>query len=195
MSDRPALDKSLDGKTFREWYWLKEELVDFCRENGLPASGGKTELTDRIALFLDTGEVKKNSPREGRTGSRKTVSDITLESIIEPDLVCSEKHRAFFKEQIGNSFSFNVAFQKWLKANAGRTYTDAVSAYHEIRKNAAGGRKTIDRQFEYNTYVRDFFEHNKGRSLDDAIRCWKYKKNLPGHNRYEDSDLEVLKKG
>lgn len=195
MSDRPALDKSLDGKTFREWYWLKEELVDFCRENGLPASGGKTELTDRIALFLDTGEVKKNSPREGRTGSRKTVSDITLESIIEPDFVCSEKHRAFFKEQIGNSFSFNVAFQKWLKANAGRTYTDAVSAYHEIRKNAAGGRKTIDRQFEYNTYIRDFFEHNKGRSLDDAIRCWKYKKNLPGHNRYEDSDLEVLKKG
>ena len=195
MSDRPALDKSLDGKTFREWYWLKEELVDFCRENGLPASGGKTELTDRIALFLDTGEVKKSSPREGRTGSRKTVSDITLESIIKPDFVCSEKHRAFFKEQIGNSFSFNVAFQKWLKANAGRTYADAVTAYHEIRKNAAGGRKRIDRQFEYNTYIRDFFEHNKGRSLDDAIRCWKYKKSLPGHNRYEDSDLEVLKKG
>ena len=193
MNERPSLDKDLDSRSFRRWYCLKEELVRFCRENGLPASGGKTELTDRITLFLDTGELKKESPRKGRTGSRKRVSEITLDSIIEPDFVCSEKHRAFFKEQIGNSFSFNVAFQKWLKSNAGMTYADAVSAYFEIRKNASGGRKTIDRQFEYNTYVRDFFEHNKGRSLNDAIRCWKYKKSLPGHNRYEDSDLEVLK--
>ena len=195
MNERPALDKELDSRSFREWYWLKEELVCFCRENGLPVSGGKTELTDRIALFLDTGEVKKCSSGKDRAGSRKIVSEITLDSIIEPDFVCSEKHRAFFKEQIGNSFSFNVAFQKWLKTNAGKTYAEAVSAYHEIRKNASGGRKTIDRQFEYNTYIRDFFEHNKGRSLDDAIMCWKYKKSLPGHNRYEDSDLKVLKNG
>lgn len=31
MSERPKLDKNLDGKTFREFYYLKEELVDFCR--------------------------------------------------------------------------------------------------------------------------------------------------------------------
>lgn len=30
MIDRPKLDKNLDGKTFREFYYLKEELVDFC---------------------------------------------------------------------------------------------------------------------------------------------------------------------
>lgn len=32
---------------------MKEELVGFCRENNLPVSGGKIELTDRIACFLD----------------------------------------------------------------------------------------------------------------------------------------------
>ncbi len=31
MSERPKLDKNLDGKTFREVYYLKEELADFCR--------------------------------------------------------------------------------------------------------------------------------------------------------------------
>lgn len=41
MSERPALDRSLDSKTFRDFYYLKEELVNFCRENGLPVSGGK----------------------------------------------------------------------------------------------------------------------------------------------------------
>lgn len=32
----------------------------------------------------------------------------------------------------------------------------------------------------------------KGKSLDDAIRCWKYKKQSQGHNRYEKSDLIAL---
>ncbi len=36
MVERPVLDKNLDRKTFRDFYFLKEELVGFCRENGLP---------------------------------------------------------------------------------------------------------------------------------------------------------------
>lgn len=43
-----------------------------------------------------------------------------------------------------------------------------------------------------NTYIRDFFADNKGKSLDDAIKYWKYKKQLQGHNRYEKSDLIAL---
>ena len=33
------------------------------------------------------------------------IEEITLDTIIEENFVCSEKHRAFYKEQIGNSFS------------------------------------------------------------------------------------------
>lgn len=33
---------------------------------------------------------------------------------------------------------------------------------------------------------------NTRRSLNDAIKCWKYKKSLPGHNHYERSDLTIL---
>ena len=188
---RPELTTCLDGKTFTQWYWLKEEMVSFCRAQGIPASGSKEELTKRIAGFLDTGEVLPTSKPERKAKSVQ-VSDLALDTLIEENFVCSEKHRAFFKDKIGPSFSFNVAFQKWLKANAGKTYADAVRAYYEILEEKKTGRKNIDRQFEYNTYVRDFFEHNKGRLLDDAIRCWKYKKSLPGHNRYEDSDLAAL---
>ena len=59
METRPELSRKLDGQTFRSYYYLKKELVDFCRENGLPISGGKIELTDRIAAFLDTGKILK----------------------------------------------------------------------------------------------------------------------------------------
>ena len=186
MSERPKLDKNLSGAAFRAWYWLKDELVEFLRENGLPVTGGKTELTDRIADFLDTGNV--NAPKRPRRTSKKSAGDITPDTVIEENFVCSEKHRAFFKTQLGESFTFNVKFQKWLKSNAGKTYQDAVEAYKEIKKDK-GGRKTIDSQFEYNTYIRDFFEHNPGHPLEEAIRCWKYKKSQPGSHKYEDSDL------
>lgn len=189
MSDRPKLNKELDGKTFRSFYYLKEELVDFCRENNLPVSGGKTELTDRIAYFLDTGKILENSVKRKTT---KNVGLITENTIIEPDIVCSEKHRAFFKEKVGKRFSFTVLFQKWLKGNAGKTYGDAVTAYYQILEEKKKGKTTIDKQFEYNTYIRDFFVDNPGSSLEEAITCWKYKKSLQGHNRYEQSDLVAL---
>ena len=189
MSERPQLSKELDANTFLSFYYLKEELVDFCRENGLPSSGGKAELTDRIAVFLETGKILKASSKR-KTAS--TVGIITEDTIIEPDIVCSEKHRAFFTEKIGKGFSFNVLFQKWLKSNAGKTYKDAVDAYYRILEEKKKGKATIDKQFEYNTYIRDFFEDNEGKSLEHAIICWKYKKSLKGHNRYEKSDLEAL---
>lgn len=189
INARPELNNVLDGKTFLKWYWLKEELVGFCKANDIPATGSKTELTERIACFLDTGKVLEVT--NAKRVSNK-VTDITLDSLIEPDFVCSEVHRAFFKEQIGASFSFNVAFQKWLKTNTGKTYKEAVSAYYEILENKKKNKTVIDKQFEYNTYVRDFFAANKGCSLEDAIKCWNFKKCQPGHHRYEDSDKAVL---
>lgn len=189
MEERPNLDIKLDRKTFKEYYYLKEELIDFCRKNNLQITGGKLELTERIANFLDTGE-RTYKPYN----NRKTIitHKITLDTIIEKNFVCSEKHRAFYKEQIGNSFSFNVAFQKWLKNNAGKTYQDSIIAYYQILEDKKKNKTTIDRQFEYNTYIRDFFNDNKDKSLEQAIKCWKYKKSLRGHNKYEREDLKVL---
>lgn len=189
MEIRPELNKKLDGQTFRSYYYLKKELVDFCRENGLPVSGGKIELTDRIAYFLDTGKILKATEKKKPT---MRVSLITEDTLVETDIVCSEKHRAFFKDKIGKSFSFNVSFQKWLKENAGKTYADAIKAYYQILEEKKKGKTNIDRQFEYNTYIRAFFEDNQGKSLEEAIICWKYKKSLKGHNRYEKSDLIAL---
>ncbi|BDF04752.1 DUF6434 domain-containing protein [[Clostridium] hylemonae] len=189
MNERPALDRELDSKTFRDFYYLKEELVDFCRKNGLPASGGKIEITDRIAYFLDTGKIQSPSSSRKRAAE---ITDIQEDTEIEPDFVCSERHRAFFKEQIGNRFTFNVAFQKWLKNNAGKTYKEAVAAYEQILEDKKKGKTKIEKQFEYNTYIRDFFADNQGRSLEEAIKCWNYKKQMQGHNRYERADLAAI---
>lgn len=189
VKERPELNQDLDHELFQDFYYLKEELVDFCRKNKLSTSGGKLELTKRIAHFLETGEEL----REATIKKKATpVSVITEATKIEANFVCSECHRAFFKEHIGSSFSFNVAFQKWLKSNTGKTYKEAIQAYHQLLEEKKKGKTKIDKQFEYNTYIRDFFADNQGKSLQEAIQCWKYKKHLQGHNRYERIDLVAL---
>ena len=187
--DRPELNNKLDSKTFKEYYYLKEELVDFCRKNNLQTTGGKIELTDRIAKFLDTGERTTSNHNARRT---QIIDEITLDSIIEDNFICSEKHREFYKKEIGNSFKFNVLFQKWLKNNAGKTYKESIDAYYKILVDKKNNKTTIDKQFEYNTYIRDFFNDNKDKTLDDAIKCWKYKKSLKGSNKYEKEDFKIL---
>lgn len=56
MENKPILRNDLDADTFKAYYYLKSELVSFCKENNLQTCGNKNELTDRVFKFLKTGE-------------------------------------------------------------------------------------------------------------------------------------------
>ena len=45
---RPILNKQTDADEFILYYWLKEDLVSFCKEQGLSTGGSKEELTKRV---------------------------------------------------------------------------------------------------------------------------------------------------
>ena len=189
MNKRPLLTKELDSATFKNYYYLKEELMDFCKINNLPTSGSKMDLNERICYFLENGIAMKINTKRKKT---KKITELTLDSLIEENIKCTQVHRRFFEKHIGKSFSFNVAFQKWLKENSGLTYFEACDAYHAIKLNSKSQKTIIDTQFEYNTYIRDFFEDNKGRSLKEAIKCWNFKKSKAGSNKYHEDDLLTL---
>ena len=184
----PKLTRNLKPEEFKEYYFLKEELKDFCRSEGLKVGGSKEDLEKRVVHYLATGEELKEP--KVRQSSNETVTEISLDSKLGENFKCSEDKRAFFENEIGSGFKFKVKFQKWLKANPEKTYRDAVAAYHEIQNSDE--KTEIGKQFQYNRYIRDFFKNNDDKSLDDAIKCWKYKKSLKGHNKYEGSDLKVL---
>lgn len=182
------LSRDLKPEEFREYYFLKSELKDFCRREGLKISGNKQDLEKRIIHYLATGTQLEESG-VNRTYSNK-ISEINPDSVLGENFKCSEDKREFFEKEIGSGFKFKVDFQKWLKSNPDKTYKDAIDAYHEIQNSKE--KTKIGKQFQYNQYIRDFFEDNDDKSLDDAIKCWKYKKNIKGHNKYEKSDLNVL---
>lgn len=128
---RLKLCEKPDKVTFLSFYYLKEELVEFCKQHGLPASGSKIEITERIAHYLETGEIL---PVKSVKRKAAVVHSITKATLIEENIICSEVHRSFFEEQIGKSFSFKVAFQKCLKENSGKTYGEAIIAYEQIKQ-------------------------------------------------------------
>ena len=54
-------NKTISLTDFQNYYWLQAELQTFCREHGLPASGSKIEITERISHYLTTGKVLKTA--------------------------------------------------------------------------------------------------------------------------------------
>lgn len=197
-SNRSKLNKDLNSAEFKEYYFLKEELKEFCRNEGLKVSGSKNQLEERIIYYLDTGKsLDDEKPIQEKSDFQKSnhnkatdFEEIRLDSILGENFKCSEDKREFFEREIGKGFKFKVKFQKWLKSNPEKTYQDAINAYYDLQNSKE--KTEIDKQFQYNQYIRDFFKDNDDKTLKDAIKCWNYKKSLKGHNKYEKSDLDVL---
>jgi Domain of unknown function (DUF6434)/SAP domain-containing new25 len=189
---RPNLDIKTDPVNFIEFYCLKEELFSFCQNYNLPKSGSKDELTQRIYEYLKTGKIIA-TPKKKQNKMQTAIYTLSLEAKIPEGYKNDERHRAFFKSEIGEHFKFNVPFMNWMKKNPGKTYRDAIIKWNSIFDEKKQGKKTeISSQFQYNQYTRDFFSANPEAKRDDAIKCWKYKKSLPGHNKYEKGDLVVI---
>lgn len=186
---RPELSKDISVQSFMDFYWLKEELQTFCRENGISASGSKMEISDRIESFLRTGEVKKPVRKVSVKADKQ--DELSLDTVITANHRCSQHVRAFFKTVIPN-FHFSTYIQNFFKDNIGQTYRDAVSAWfeEEERKKSPAYKKKIAPQFEYNQFIQDFFADpkNQGKSRQEAIDAWNIIKKLPGSNKYT-SDL------
>ena len=122
---RPSLTKTISLTDFQNYYWLKAELQTFCREHGLPASGSKIEITERISHYLTTGKVLKTALCKSEQSSL-SYKDLSLQTIITK-ITAVAKRFVLFQRKIGTNFRFTVALQKFFKENVGKTYEDAVA--------------------------------------------------------------------
>ena len=184
---RPELTRDLNVNDFRDFYWLKEELQTFCRENEISASGSKIEISDRIAVFLETGKIHKPMRKRSPSSKEIELEELSLDTVITENHRCSQLVRAFFTSVIPN-FHFSTYIQNYFKENVGKTYRDVVNAWYEEeeRKKDPSYKKQIGSQFEYNQFTRDYFADpkNKGKNREDAIKAWNAIKKLPGSNKY-----------
>lgn len=192
-NSRPELNTNISIQDFKDFYWYKEELIDFCRSENLDKRGGKIQLDKRIEKYLQTGERIPYQEKNSKTSRFDwNTAKLTIETEITDNYKNTENVRAFFKSQIGDRFKFNVKFMNWMKTAQGKTLGDAIEQWILIteRMRTDKTEKQIAPQFEYNTYIRDFMKDNSDKSLQDAISSWKIKKSKPGDNKYTKSDLK-----
>lgn len=194
--NRPKLDKHISINDFKDFYWLKEELIQFCREIGINTSGGKIELSNKICHFLKSSEINFNSTKKTAISSTFdwNVENLYNSTINTNNYKNTENFRMFFKQAIGDHFKFNVAFMDWMKANNGKTLGDAVIIWMEIVdfKKDKNYKTEIAPQFEYNIYMRDFLADNPNLSAKDAMKSWKIKRDKRGDKIYCKNDLLFL---
>ena len=195
MDKRPSLNTEISIADFRDFYWLKEELVRFCQREGLRKNGNKIELTERIELYLATGERQEINLKP-RSKSKFDWSNEVLspETRITDNYKNTENTRRFFKEEIGEHFKFNVKFMNWMKSNSGKTLSDAIEEWKRIKTDLKNNTspKVIELQFEYNRYLRDFMADNPGLKRELGIRLWKIKRSMRGDNIYSKEDFKLL---
>lgn len=194
---RPILNKNISLADFNDFYWLKEELVVFCKSTGISTSGGKLELVERIQVYLSTGKIMEP---EKTIKKAKSTFDWKAEALKKSTLITdnyrnTENVRAFFMTEIGLHFSFNVKFMNWMKEATGKTLQDAVNEWRRIYKlqQDKNYETEIAPQFEYNRYMRAFLADNPALTTKDAMKFWKLKKAQRGSNAYEPADLKMIK--
>ncbi|PIE51991.1 cytoplasmic protein [Candidatus Fermentibacteria bacterium] len=191
--EKPILDEKISVQDFKDFYWLKDELIKFCRKNGISYVGGKIEITNRIIEYLETGKITKpKTTRQKRLP--KPTKPLTLETIIGVDYRSYKEKKEFLRSIIGKQFHFTIHLLDFFKQNAGKkTYGDIVAEWHKEQKlkNDPNFVKEIAPQFEYNNYIRDFTKANPNMTRKDAIKYWKLKKSIAGDNKYSEEDLEL----
>ncbi|MEQ9301354.1 MAG: DUF6434 domain-containing protein [Cyclobacteriaceae bacterium] len=200
MDKRPKLDNHISIKDFREFYWLKKELLAFCREEGLKKTRSKLEIATRIGHYITTGN-KKMERRTFRSAPTSRFdwqsAELSPETRITDNYRNTENVRLFFEKKIGKHFKFNVKFMNWMKVNHGETLLTAIEVWKRmaVESKANTTPKAIAPQFEYNQYMRDFLVANPNMDREVGIKLWNMKKAMRGENTYHQADLKLIKEG
>ncbi|WP_224813577.1 DUF6434 domain-containing protein [Hasllibacter sp. MH4015] len=195
---RPSIATCTTGADLKQWYWRKAELVDHARTLGLRTTGAKFDILDRIAHFLDTGQrdLPKAKPAKPTSAFDWHSAALTPDTVLTDSYRNTQNVRRFFKAQLGQKFTFSIAFMDWLKANAGKTLADACDAWRvlEARKKDPNWQTQIRPHNQFNQFTRDILADNPDLDMDAVRRIWARKIERPspdGRHVYDPSDLSL----
>jgi len=172
---------------FKNSYWLKLQLINFCKQSGLSTAGSKKDLEQRIEVFLSSGnKIKPESNKQ--TGRRDSYQPLTRDTLVV-NYKNDTATRLFFIEHSGKHFRFDAYLRQFTNQNnitKNLTYGDLVDGWlkAESQRSDPNYQTRIGEQFEYNQFTRDYFANENGKTQADAIKAWTLVKALPGEKTY-----------
>ena len=171
------MDDVRTGAELRRWYWTRAELAALARRLGVPAGGGKLELTDRLVAALDGVPLPPPSPARPRAAAALP-EPLTRQTVLPAGQRCTEQLRRFLRAEIGPAFRFDGAMRAFVADGAGRTIGELVEHWHRTR--ATDGVPTeIAPQFELNRFLRRWRAANPDGTHAEALVAWKEHRSRP----------------
>jgi hypothetical protein len=186
MTRRPELSPALTAQEFSAWYWLKEELVAFCRTSRLSPTGMKLELGKRIQEFLEGRAASREPSIRRKDGAMP--ADFTVDTTIGEGWRCSPRLGAFLREATDGSFRFNAEVRELIHHGYGKTLAEVIACYRSSVR-AARTKAAIPKQLEYNQPFRDYSLSNPGATRELAIAAWWRKRGQRRRADLAESDL------
>ena len=190
---RPEISDCPDAETFRQWYYLKVELTAFARENGIRTTGGKFEIADRIAHFLEFG-APPLAPKQQKNASRFDwhTAPLSDDTLITDNYKNTQNVRRYFQDRI-EGFKFSIALMDWMKANRGKPLRDAVNEALRLKGDKLAGVKQPDQPHnQYNAYTRAYFAAIPEGTAAQARALWAARRRQPGPYVFSLDDLALL---
>ena len=184
MQNRPELSQKISVADFKNFYWLKTELITFCKAQKIPSQGSKLDLAQRIEVFLSTGEDLQSQSANKSVPFYDSDKEITTQTRVVY-YKNDAKTRAFFVAHLGNKFRFNAYLRAFAKQkNDGKLcYGDLIQGY---KASLTLPKPDIEQQFEYNQFQRDFYKNSPDKTQLACSRAWKLVKSTRGGCTYED---------
>ncbi|MEL7372181.1 MAG: DUF6434 domain-containing protein [Myxococcota bacterium] len=187
---RPKMEALRTAEEFRRWYWLKTELVEYCRAQGLATAGNKPDLQARIETWLTDGTRQAPAARPKRQGIDWRQATLTPATRIDGAYRNTQNMRAFMKHHASPRFAFSNEFMQWMRSNVGKTLADAVAFWTELdrKKREDGYREASLPQNQYAQFSRAIAEAAPGIKAINIRRIWKLKRTGPGPHVYTPGD-------
>ena len=199
---RPSLSKSLSPDEFRQNYFDKRELTEFCRAEGIPTSGSKGDLNGRIEVYLRSGEIVKVEPVK-RPTEPDSLTGLSLDKPVV-NYKSDPKTRLFFKKHIPGFTGFSALVQKDLKRRLaeGETliYRDLINLHKEFlqskhRKDPEIVARVAHESCQFNQFQIDYKNDDSvGIKVHSVKEAWYLVRDSPGEKtfkRYRESIQEI----
>src|SRR6266704_3297216 len=113
---------------YRAYYWMKDDLIRFARQLGLPTHGYKPELSTRIDRRLRGMSESAEPQRKQSKGPRDSDKPLRRDSPVV-NYKSDDKTRAFFKSVIGPDFHFTYLMNQYRLTHDNLTYEDLADVW------------------------------------------------------------------
>lgn len=158
----------------KEKYHYKNELVSLCRKTGIPSSGTKMELNERLLHYAETGEII--DVEKEKSSSRKEINKLitTDTDFIKAGLKFDHRFRKFIQDYTGDkkvSFTkyMGAAVRKAKKENQILKVCDLIIIYKTPKEEQPELEE--EHTYQWNRFVKDFTQSEDSNKYKNKLKA------------------------